>query len=81
MPLLRRFGGLFLLLSLLGLASPPLRAQVAASQEIALLKAALRPPAATLPTADSLLAEARRLGYAPGQVVALAQLASLRLQA
>lgn len=48
---------------------------------MARLKAALRQPIAEVSVADSLLTQARQLGYVPGQVVALTQLASLRLQA
>ena len=50
------------------------------TSEVARLKAALGPARGSARGADSLLAEARRLNYAPGQVVALSQLASIRLQ-
>lgn len=87
MRLLRRFASLFLLaflLALLGLLvpAPPLWAQqVPDAPAVARLKAALRRPISSASEADSLLAQARRLSYVPGQVVALAQLASIRLQA
>jgi two-component system NtrC family sensor kinase len=77
MHLRRRFASLLLLL-VLCLAAAPLWAQGPA---VARLKAALRQPIAEVPVADSLLAQARQLGYVSGQVVALSQLASLRLQA
>ncbi len=76
MRLPRRFASL--LLTLFCLAALPLRAQRPA---VAQLKAALRQPVSSVPAADSLLAQARQLGYLPGQIVALSQLASLRLQA
>jgi two-component system NtrC family sensor kinase len=77
MHLRRRFASLLLLL-VLCLVAAPLWAQGPA---VARLKAALRQPIGEVPVADSLLAQARQLGYVPGQIVALSQLASLRLQA
>lgn len=49
-------------------------------KEIGRLKAALRQPILSVEDADSLLTMARRLDFKSGQVVALCQLASLRLQ-
>ncbi|MDO7885700.1 sensor histidine kinase [Hymenobacter cheonanensis] len=77
MHLRRQFASLFLL-AMLCLAAPALWAQAPA---VARLKAALRQPISEVPVADSLLAQARQLGYVPGQIVALSRLASLRLQA
>jgi two-component system NtrC family sensor kinase len=75
---LRRLFASLLLPLVLCLAALPLWAQGPA---VARLKAALRQPITEVPAADSLLAQARQLGYVPGQIVALSQLASLRLQA
>jgi signal transduction histidine kinase len=72
-----RFASL-LSLFVLCLSAAPLWAQAPA---VAHLKAALRQPISEVPVADSLLVQARQLGYVPGQIVALSQLASLRLQA
>jgi two-component system NtrC family sensor kinase len=84
MHLLRRFGTLFMLAVLLHVAGSPLQAQVPdvpiADKPIARLKAALRQPITSAATADSLLAQARQLAYVPAQVVALSQLAAIRLQ-
>jgi two-component system NtrC family sensor kinase len=77
MHLRRRFASLLLLL-VLCLAAAPLWAQ---GPTVVRLKAALRQPISEVPVADSLLVQARQLGYVPGQIVALSQLASLRLQA
>jgi hypothetical protein len=64
-----------------GLAQPLWAQRVPDAPAVARLRVALRRPASAAPVADSLLAQARQLGYVPGQVVALAQLASIRLQA
>ncbi|MGI4760844.1 MAG: sensor histidine kinase [Janthinobacterium lividum] len=72
-----RFASLFLLF-VLCLVAHPLWAQTAA---VARLKTALRQSIRNAPATDSLLTQARQLGYVPGQIVALSQLASLRLQA
>jgi two-component system NtrC family sensor kinase len=84
MHLLRRFGTLFLLAVLLHVARAPLQAQVpdvpVVDKPIARLKAALRQPITSATTADSLLTQARQLAYVPGQIVALSQLAGIRLQ-
>ncbi|MBR7209429.1 GHKL domain-containing protein [Microvirga sp. STS02] len=95
---LRRFGGFFLLMLMLGLGGIPGRAQdVPAAdsterppvppraptplpREVVRLKAALSASVGTAEAADSLLVRARRLAYLPGQVVALAQLAGIKLQ-
>ncbi|WP_460607708.1 sensor histidine kinase [Hymenobacter terrigena] len=58
----------------------PPRAPMPLPKEVLRLRAALSVPVTSAEATDSLLAEARRLGYLPGQVVALAQLASLQLQ-
>ncbi|HEX8328079.1 MAG TPA: ATP-binding protein [Hymenobacter sp.] len=85
-----RFGGLFLAL-VLSLSGAPSQAQAPGKDSAAVLppapprsepglKAALMQPIASARVADSLLAQARRQASTGAQVVALAQLASIRLQ-
>ncbi|MDB5268983.1 MAG: two-component sensor histidine kinase [Hymenobacter sp.] len=65
----------------LPLAPPaPARPPTPISKEVVRLKAALSAPVSSAEATDSLLTQARRLDYLPGQVVALAQLAGLQLQ-
>jgi two-component system NtrC family sensor kinase len=58
----------------------PAHAPTLLTREVVRLKTALNAPASSVAATDSLLTQARRLAYLPGQVVALAQLAGLRLQ-
>ncbi|MEZ0538261.1 sensor histidine kinase [Fibrella arboris] len=44
------------------------------------LRSTLAKPATSVETTDSLLVQTRRLAYVPGQIVALSQLANLRVQ-
>ena len=60
--------------------SVPNRPSTPPFSEIGRLRGALRQNAISIDVADSLLTQARRLAYLPGQVVALCQLASIRLQ-
>jgi two-component system NtrC family sensor kinase len=50
------------------------------NEEISRLKGALRRNINSVEAADTLLSSARKLAYLPGQVVALCQLANIRLQ-
>ena len=54
--------------------------QPSANEEIGRLKEALRRNSKSVEEADTLLDSARKLAYLPGQVVALCQLANIRIQ-